>query len=122
MSKYLNQTERWLMSELFKLSRDVSSFAVRALGADIERPGPPNTKEEFQLGSRLVELGKMVCRKAEDRKDKAPVLLMAHTHVLLTLGVHRPGMELGLCMTCGTPWPCATALQAIESIKALSVD
>lgn len=67
MSEELNQSERWLVGELFRLGQQVSSYAVRMMGADIEQAGEPDTEEEFQMGSRLVELGTVMRARAAER-------------------------------------------------------
>lgn len=60
-----------LTGELFELSQNAAGFAVRTIGADIEKSGPPNTEEEFRLGSRLVELGTVMQARAAKRQSEA---------------------------------------------------
>lgn len=68
MTEELSFTERWLMGELLKLSQETVGFASRTLGADIDQAGPPNIEEEFQLGSRLVELGTVMVARGTERR------------------------------------------------------
>jgi hypothetical protein len=68
VSDELNQTERLLMTELFKLGQQISSFVLRAMGADAEQTEPITTKEEYELGSRLVELGRVMVARAAERR------------------------------------------------------
>jgi hypothetical protein len=63
----MSKTEQWLTGELVKLSQQISTYVVRALGADIEKAGPPNAEEEFRMGSRLVELGTVMVARAAER-------------------------------------------------------
>jgi hypothetical protein len=63
----MSKTEQWLTGELVKLSQQISTYVVRALGADIEKAGPLNAEEEFRMGSRLVELGTVMVARAAER-------------------------------------------------------
>jgi hypothetical protein len=58
------------MGELLKLSQTVTDFAARTLGVDIEHAGLPNAEEEFQMGSRLVELGTVMQARATERAGR----------------------------------------------------
>jgi hypothetical protein len=69
MSDELSHTERLLMGELFKLSQEISSFVLRAMGADAEQMGPITAKEEFELGVRLAELGAVLRVRARERRE-----------------------------------------------------
>jgi hypothetical protein len=50
MGQELSQTERLLMGELFKLGQEISSFVLRAMGADGDQSEPITREEEFSLG------------------------------------------------------------------------
>lgn len=63
----LNPTERLLLVELFRLGQEISSFVLRAMGAEAEQMAPISAADEFQLGSRLVELGTILQARAAER-------------------------------------------------------
>jgi hypothetical protein len=72
MCDELNQSERWLMGELLKLSNEVLGFVMRTVAAEVQRGAPPRAGEEAQLGARLVELGKVVAARAvENRAERS---------------------------------------------------
>lgn len=68
MGEELNQTERLLMGELFKLGQEISGFVLRAMGADAEQSEPITSQEEFDLGVRLAELGAVLRARATERE------------------------------------------------------
>lgn len=67
MKDELNSTERLLMGELFQLTQDVASFALRVMGADAQEPEPVTGDDEYRLGSRLVDFGAVLQTRATQR-------------------------------------------------------
>lgn len=68
MTEDLSQAEKLLLTELFRLSQELSSFVRRTDGADSEDNVPVTPDDEWWLGVRLSAFGAVLRMRAASRR------------------------------------------------------
>jgi hypothetical protein len=49
-------------------------------------------------------------------------VVVQYTKLIVDLRIHRPGARSGMCLDCGTPWPCARISLACSHHHSPSAD